>query len=65
MHANHDDVLQWFLSPLTNHRTDGYGGSFENRRRLLREIVESIRSHVRRPITLGVRLCLDEMIEGG
>ena len=39
LHANHDDLLQWFLSPLTNHRTDGYGGSFENRRRFVREIV--------------------------
>ena len=65
LHANHDDLLQWFLSPLTNHRTDGYGGSFENRRRFVREIVESIRDHVDRPITLGLRLCLDEMIEGG
>jgi 2,4-dienoyl-CoA reductase-like NADH-dependent reductase (Old Yellow Enzyme family)/thioredoxin reductase len=65
LHANHDDVLQWFLSPLTNHRTDGYGGSAENRRRLVREIVETIRSTVQRPITLGLRLCLDEMIEGG
>jgi len=65
LHSNHDDLLQWFLSPLTNHRTDGYGGSFENRRRFLREVVESIRDHVQRPITLGLRLCLDEMIEGG
>ncbi len=65
LHANHDDVLQWFLSPLTNHRSDGYGGDFEGRRRLLREVVESIREHISRPITLGLRLCLDEMIEGG
>ena len=65
LHANHDDVLQWFLSPRTNHRSDGYGGSFEGRRRLLREVVESMRDHVRRPITIGLRLCMDEMIEGG
>ena len=39
--------------------------SFEGRRRLLREVVESIREHVSRPITLGLRLCIDEMIEGG
>ena len=44
LHANHDDVLQWFLSPLTNQRTDGYGGSAENRRRLLREVVEAMRA---------------------
>lgn len=65
LHANHDDVLQWFLSPLTNHRTDGYGGNTENRRRLVREIVETIRQTVGRPITIGLRLCLDEMIDGG
>ena len=65
LHANHDDVLQWFLSPLTNLRSDGYGGSFENRRRLLREVVESMREHVTRPITIGLRLCMDELIDGG
>ena len=65
LHSNHDDVLQWFLSPLTNHRTDGYGGNAENRRRFVREIVELIRRKVDRPITVGLRLCLDEMIEGG
>ncbi|MDP9463411.1 MAG: NADH:flavin oxidoreductase, partial [Actinomycetota bacterium] len=65
LHSNHDDVLQWFLSPLTNQRSDGYGGNAENRRRLVREIVEAIRGKVGRPITLGLRLCLDEMIEGG
>ena len=65
LHANHDDLLQWFLSPLTNHRADAYGGDPEARRRFLREVVESIRGHVGRPITLGLRLCLDEMIDGG
>jgi 2,4-dienoyl-CoA reductase-like NADH-dependent reductase (Old Yellow Enzyme family)/thioredoxin reductase len=65
LHANHDDVLQWFLSPLTNRRSDGYGGSFENRRRLLREVVEAMRAAVPRRITIGLRLCMDEMIDGG
>ena len=65
IHANHDDVVQWFLSPATNARTDEYGGSFENRRRYLREIVESIRALAPRPFTFGLRLNLDEMIDGG
>jgi 2,4-dienoyl-CoA reductase-like NADH-dependent reductase (Old Yellow Enzyme family)/threonine dehydrogenase-like Zn-dependent dehydrogenase len=65
LHSNHDDVLQWFLSPRTNRRDDGYGGGTDGRRRLLREVCEAIRGHVRRPITLGLRLCLDEMIDGG
>jgi 2,4-dienoyl-CoA reductase-like NADH-dependent reductase (Old Yellow Enzyme family)/thioredoxin reductase len=65
IHANHDDVVQWFLSPATNMRTDEYGGSFDNRRRFLREICESIRELSPRPFTFGLRLNLDEMIDGG
>ena len=65
LHSNHDDVLQWFLSPRTNRRDDGYGGGLEGRRRIVREVCEAIRRDVSRPITLGLRLCLDEMIEGG
>jgi 2,4-dienoyl-CoA reductase-like NADH-dependent reductase (Old Yellow Enzyme family)/thioredoxin reductase len=65
IHANHDDVVQWFFSPATNLRTDEYGGSFENRRRFLREITESIRALATRPFTFGLRLNLDEMVEGG
>ena len=56
IHANHDDVMQWFLSPRTNRRDDGYGGSFEQRRRFFREVVEAIRAHAPRPVTLGLRL---------
>jgi 2,4-dienoyl-CoA reductase-like NADH-dependent reductase (Old Yellow Enzyme family)/thioredoxin reductase len=65
IHANHDDVVQWFLSPATNLRDDEYGGTFENRRRYLREICERIRSLAPRPFTFGLRLNLDEMIDGG
>lgn len=65
IHANHDDVVQWFLSPATNHRTDAYGGGFDNRRRFLREICEGIRAQAPGPFTFGLRLNLDEMIEGG
>ncbi len=65
IHANHDDVVQWFLSPATNQRTDGYGGSFDNRRRFLREICDGIRAAAGRPFTFGLRLNLDERIEGG
>lgn len=65
IHANHDDVVEWFLSPLTNHRTDGYGASFDNRRRLLREICDGIRACTGRPFTFGLRLCLDQAIDGG
>lgn len=65
IHANHDDIVQWFLSETTNHRTDAYGGSFVNRLRLIRDINDAIRSRATRPFTYGLRLCLDEMIDGG
>lgn len=65
IHANHDDVVQWFLSPLTNLRTDRYGGSYDNRVRYLREIVQSIRDRAPGPFTFGLRLCMDELIDGG
>jgi NADPH-dependent 2,4-dienoyl-CoA reductase/sulfur reductase-like enzyme len=65
VHANHDDVVQWFLSPLSNFREDRYGGSPEARMRFLLDIVASIRSATRGGLTVGVRLCMDEMQEGG
>ncbi len=65
LHSNHDDIIEWFLSPLTNTRTDEYGGSYENRRRFLREITDGIRARVDRPITFGLRLALDQDMDGG
>ena len=61
----HDDLVQWFLSPLTNRRTDEWGGSNENRRRFVREIVEGIRSRTTRPVTIGLRMAFDEQMDGG
>lgn len=43
LHAAHGYLLHQFLSPLSNQRTDGYGGSFENRTRLVREVIQSVR----------------------
>ena len=63
LHAGHDDLLQWFLSPRTNRRDDAWGGDRDRRSRLVREIVAAIRARV--DLTLGIRLTLDEGIEGG
>ena len=65
IHANHDDMVEWFLSPLTNKRTDEFGGSYDNRLRFLRRIVSGIRERVGRPITLGLRLAMDQYMDGG
>jgi 2,4-dienoyl-CoA reductase-like NADH-dependent reductase (Old Yellow Enzyme family) len=58
-------LLNRFLSPLTNLRTDAYGGSFENRLRILLEIVRGIRERTGAGFPVMVRLNLDEQMEGG
>ena len=61
LHAGHGYLLQQFLSPVTNLRTDEYGGSFENRLRFLSEIVTGIKERCGRDYPLIVRLTVDEM----
>ena len=58
-------IVRGFLSPATNRRTDEYGGSLDNRARLLLEIVAAVRAAIGTGLALGVRLCGDELIEGG
>ncbi|MBI4300097.1 MAG: FAD-dependent oxidoreductase [Chloroflexi bacterium] len=65
IHAAHDCVPEWFLSPLTNKRTDEYGGSVENRLRFVIEIIDAIRAAVGRDYTVGIRLNADQFREGG
>ena len=65
LHGNNDDLLQWFMSPLTNTRSDRYGGSAEKRLTLLFEVLGTIRNAVGPQLTLGARLCMDERIAGG
>ena len=54
-------VIQHFLSRATNHRTDEYGGSLENRSRLMRELIEDAKDEVGDTCAITVRLSLDEM----
>jgi 2,4-dienoyl-CoA reductase-like NADH-dependent reductase (Old Yellow Enzyme family)/thioredoxin reductase len=65
LHACHDYWLNYFLSPHFNRRQDQYGGSLENRFRLLKEVVRSIRAEIGEAILLGVRLSMDEFVEDG
>ena len=62
LHGTHGYIIQQFLSPNTNRRTDEYGGSFENRMRFLAEIVEGIRAQCG-DFPLIVRLSADEMYD--
>ena len=65
LQCSHSSIVRGFLSPATNHRTDDYGGSLENRTRLLVEIVAAVRKEIGRGMALGVRICGDELIENG
>ena len=65
LQCSHSSIVRGFLSPATNHRTDQYGGTLENRARILVEIVAAVRGVIGNRLALGVRLCGDELIEGG
>ena len=65
LHANHEDLLQLFLSPATNRREDEYGGSLENRARLVVEILGAVRAGTGPGLAVGVRLNMDELFDGG
>jgi hypothetical protein len=61
----HSSLARQFLSPLTNFRTDEYGGSLENRMRAPLKFIGAVRKAVGNDFTLGIRMCADEMIPGG
>lgn len=60
LHAAHGYLLQQFLSPYTNRREDEYGGSLENRMRLLKEIIDGIRKECGKDFPISVRLSVEE-----
>jgi len=65
IHAAHGYLISEFLSPLANHRTDQYGGSFENRIRLLLEVASAIRESWPERAPLFVRISSTDWVEGG
>ncbi|MFZ0172959.1 MAG: mycofactocin system FadH/OYE family oxidoreductase 2, partial [Acidimicrobiales bacterium] len=65
LQCSHSSIVRGFLSSATNLRTDRYGGSLEGRARLLLELLEAVRAEIGPGLALGVRLCGDELIEGG
>lgn len=65
IHAGHSYLISQFLSPLTNKRTDEFGGSYENRARFARIIVEKVRKAVGTQFPIIIRISADEFLEGG
>ena len=65
IHAAHGYLIHQFLSPLTNNRTDEYGGSFENRVRLLVEIVNAIQPMIGNNCSLWVRISATDWVDNG
>src|SRR4051812_10131752 len=64
-HAAHRYLVHEFLSPLSNKREDEYGGSFENRTRLCREVVAAVRSAWPKELPVFIRISATDWVEGG
>ena len=65
LHAAHGYLLHQFLSPLSNRREDDYGGSLENRMRLLVRVFDAVREAVSDRIAVGVRISASDWVAGG
>ena len=65
LHGGHGNLIPQFLSPFSNHRTDGYGGSLENRARFPLEVLEAIRKKVGPDFILEYRISATEFVENG
>jgi thioredoxin reductase len=65
IHASHSGMVEQFLSPYFNRRDDEYGGSLENRMRLLVETLEATRAAAGKDMAVGMRFNCDELVEGG
>jgi 2,4-dienoyl-CoA reductase-like NADH-dependent reductase (Old Yellow Enzyme family) len=65
IHAAHGYLLHQFLSPLSNRRTDVFGGSFENRTRLVRDVVTAVRAEWPERLPLLIRVSATDWVDGG
>ena len=65
VHGGHGWLINQFLSPAFNHRTDEYGGNFENRMRFCREVLQSVRNAVGPGFPIEFRMSGSELFEGG
>ena len=63
IHGAHGYLINQFLSPFSNKRDDEYGGSFDNRMRFLREIIQDVFTKTQRKIAVSVRLSVDEFLK--
>jgi len=65
IHGAHNYLPDQFLSPITNRRTDEYGGSEDNRLRFVLEVIDSVRAAVGPDFTVGIRLTGEDFLAGG
>lgn len=65
IHGAHGYLIQQFMSPFSNQRTDEYGGTLENRLRFAREVIDAVREAAGTDIAVGIRLSGDEFSDGG
>ena len=65
IHAAHGYLLHQFYSPISNDRTDQYGGSFDNRIRFLMEVTEAVRTEIGVSVPLFVRISATDWVDGG
>ncbi|MDR0851005.1 MAG: NAD(P)/FAD-dependent oxidoreductase [Clostridiales Family XIII bacterium] len=65
LHTGHGHLLSSFLSPISNHRTDAYGGSFENRARFAIEVIDEVRNRCGDKLAIELRISGNELTPGG
>ncbi len=65
IHAAHGYLLHQFLSPLSNRRDDGYGGGFDGRTRIVREVIAAVRDAWPEPLPLWLRVSATDWVDGG